>query len=227
MNVTTHSEDPRIARIHFLDYRKRVSVNREERKRQLEEAAKKSRSALYWARKEKSQLHLEDEELMKMYKAMSQGKRVLALGEVFKDAGMDYDRLPKLAIARADWQWCFFRAEMHGEASFSTESSNWGHNKQNSLHVPASFFPAEVTNTAWRSRNSKCGYPVKAMVPTIPATLRPDQPKKYWILWEAEWKKDPPKDPILLYRLGEHTFSVVAEWDLTPLERSVLFGRPS
>lgn len=227
MNVTTHSEDPRVARIHYLDYRKRVLVHREERKRRLEEAAKKSRSDLYWARKEKSQLVLEDEELMSMYKALSQGKRVLTLGEVFKECGLDAHLLPKLAIARADWEWAYFRASLHGDASFSTESSNWGHNKQNSLTMPASFFSTDVTNTAWRAQNSKCGYPVKAMVPSIPERLRPDQPKKYWILWEAEWMKEPPKDPILLYRLAEYTFSVIAEWDLTPLERSVLYGRPS
>jgi len=227
MNIVTHQEDPRIARIHFKDYRARVAVNRVARRQRLEEAAKKSRSALYWARKAKDQLAQEDEELMQMYKAMSQGKRVLALGEVLKESGLDSDLLPKLAIARADWKWCYFRATPFNGASYSTESSSYGHNNQNSLEVPSSFFPSEVTNTTWRANNNKARYPTKAMVPTIPAHLRPDEPKKYWILWEADWDKRPPVDPVLLCRIGLYAFSVVAEWDLTPLERSILHGRPS
>jgi hypothetical protein len=225
MNVVTHQEDPRIARIHYLDYRKQVAAHREERKKRLEEAAKKSRSALYWARKEKDQLADEDRELMEMYKAMSQGKRVLVLGEVFRSCGTTpRTDLPILALARADWEYTWFEAG-RGKAHFSC--GMWKRSKGECLSMPRSFFSAEVTNLYWRSQNGRPSYPIRALVPSIPARLRPENLKKYWIMWEAEWDVSPPKDPILLSRLGQYTFSVVAQWDLTPVERSVLFGRPS
>jgi len=228
MEVTTHSEDPRIARIHYLDYKKRVQVHREARRRRLTEIAKQNRSALYYARREKDQLTLEDEELMAMYKAMSQGKRVLTLAEVFSETGVDADNddLPNLAIARADWEWVHFGMKNSNEPFFSSRSSSWGRTKQDTIELPTEFFPANTTNTHWRRQHNKTSYPVKAMVPKIPARLRPDRLDKYWILFEAEWDKCPPVDPILLSRLNLYTFSVVAEWDLTPLERSVLHGRP-
>jgi hypothetical protein len=235
MEVTTHEMDPRIARIHYQDYKKRVLAHREERSRRLAEAASVSRKALYEARKKKDQLALEDEELMVMYRAMSQGKRVIALGEVFSETGVDDDFVPHMAIARADWQWVYFgSSEFYANGRlrergpfFASESTRWGHTRQNSLYLPTSFFPSETTQSRLRSQNELCILPVKAMVPTIPPHLRPDKPEKYWLLWEAEWNKTPPEDPILLRRLNLYSFSVVATWDLTPLERSVLCGRPS
>lgn len=161
-----------------------------------------------------------------MYKAMSQGKRVLTLSEVFSKCPYDDNELPQLAIARADWKWVHFRAS-GSEAIFSSYSSLYNCLKADKLELPSSFFPAEVTNTHWRRTNSKPDYPVKAMVPAVPAHLCPDRLDKYYVLWEAEWDTTPPVDPILLRRLNVHTFSVVAEWNLTPLERSVLHGRPS
>ena len=234
MNVPTHEMDPRHARIQFQDYRKRVAINREVRKQRLTEAATKGRQVLYWARKERDQLALEDEELMGMYKALSQGKRVLALGEVFAETGMDKDHIPRMAIARADWRYVWFGFSYH-ETSYgkdrgifySSEPEHYTHLRKNSIYLPSSYFPTETTNEVWRKSTNQVKLPVQAMVPAIPTRLRPDRPEKFWLLWEAEWKKSVPEDPILLRRIGLYTFAVVAEWDLSPLERSVLYGRPS
>lgn len=45
------------------------------------------------------------------------------------------------------------------------------------------------------------------------------------MLFEAEWRPEPPKDPALLRHIGGDLYSVVAVWDLTELERAVLAGR--
>jgi len=234
MDITIHSEDPRTAKIRYLDYKKQVAIHREKRQRHLQEVATRSRKELYWARKKKDRLHTEDEELMAMYKAMREGKRVIILGEVFSETGVDEDGLPNLAIGRADWKWCHFGVSggrtSYGKDTgpfFSEYGSYWDHTRHNSIYMPDQYFPTDTTNTHWRSQHNKPSYPVKSMVPTVPAHLRPDDLSKYWILWEAEWDKSPPEDPILLSRLNLYTFAVVAEWDLSPLERSVLYGRPS
>jgi hypothetical protein len=65
-----------------------------------------------------------------------------------------------------------------------------------------------------------------AIVPTVPAALRPKASlERFCILWEAIWQREPPRDPMLLKPLGWPFFAVVAVWDLTELERAVLRGR--
>jgi hypothetical protein len=64
------------------------------------------------------------------------------------------------------------------------------------------------------------------MVPPVPPGL---QPKfglgNYHILWEAEWEMVAPKDPALLKHIGGDLYAVLATWDLTEIERTVLAGR--
>jgi hypothetical protein len=72
-----------------------------------------------------------------------------------------------------------------------------------------------------RNQNNKSNHAV-ALVPTVPPHLRPDDLRKFYILWEAEWDRSPPVDPLLLSRVNQTMFAVVAQWDLTPLEQKVL-----
>jgi hypothetical protein len=55
--------------------------------------------------------------------------------------------------------------------------------------------------------------------------LRPDDLTHYHILWEAEWTFRAPGDPILLSKINDTMYAVVAQWDLTPLEQLVLESR--
>lgn len=66
-----------------------------------------------------------------------------------------------------------------------------------------------------------------AVVPLIPPHLRPAKTAldKFHILWEADWKRTPPRDPMLLKRVSGQLFAVVATWDLTEMERTVLGQR--
>lgn len=64
------------------------------------------------------------------------------------------------------------------------------------------------------------------MVPSVPVWLRPEgHLSEYHILWEAEWEVAPPVDPILLKYVSGPMYAVIAQWDLTPVERAVLEGR--
>lgn len=64
---------------------------------------------------------------------------------------------------------------------------------------------------------------LRALVPAVPVALRPGEPLAgLQILWEAEWQSNPPGDPALLKPLGGNLASVIATWDLTPLEKLAL-----
>lgn len=76
----------------------------------------------------------------------------------------------------------------------------------------------------WRS--------AKALVPMIPADVRETGRKaaihpgedRWFILWEAVWTPVPPRDPILLEHVAGSLYSVLAQWDLTDLERALMAG---
>jgi hypothetical protein len=64
------------------------------------------------------------------------------------------------------------------------------------------------------------------VVPLVPIHLRPRRALgAYHILWEAEWKRVPPVDPMLLRRIGGDIWLVVAAWDLTEVERAAMQTR--
>ena len=65
---------------------------------------------------------------------------------------------------------------------------------------------------------------LRAIVPLVPPEVLPrancDLSKRV-ILWEADWTAI-PRDPYLLKRIGKDAWLVVAAWDLTDVEMSVL-----
>lgn len=217
MNVQTHTMDPRIARIHYADYRKRVRAHRELRQQKID-------GEINRMRREKTRMEKEDEALLIAYRALTRGQQVLFLPEVMRAAGVDEKQmLPNLAIAKADTEWCFFSAYSYNEhVSFG---DRWGSRKE-SIRLDRTIFRPGVHNTEWRKANAKPSYPVRAMVPKVPPTIAPVDLSKYYILFEPKWEVSPPHlDPILLSRAHEHVFVVVATWDMTPIEAAVLGGR--
>lgn len=173
----------------------------------------------------KEQLTDEDKEIMRGYQAIAKGHEVLHVKNVIRDAGYNEEGLPSLAIARADADWCLFRRaynENHHHVMAITENAIGDHFcTRQRFAFPSDFFPTkEERNEKGWSRDSK------AMVPPVPAPLRPKHKlSNYHTLFEAEWKPEPPLDPILLRRIGGDLFVVVAQWNLTDLERAVLSGR--
>ena len=114
----------------------------------------------------------------------------------------------------------FFAATKDGAvpASPNRRWASRSHSKENKVAMRAGSFP-----TIDRKRSNAI-----AVVPQAPLHLRPSDADmaKYHILWEAEWSPIPPRDPMLLRRIGEaDLWVVVAHWDLTEVERGALATR--
>jgi hypothetical protein len=67
-----------------------------------------------------------------------------------------------------------------------------------------------------------------AMVPMVPADVYPSRGldlSKHFVLWEVEdWDAAPPVDPMLLKPIGGNLYAVIAQWNLTEIERVIIAG---
>jgi hypothetical protein len=220
MQFETMKLDPRIARVHYADYRARCAKNREARKTRM------TAEINSWNKHEAAkltQLEQEDTELLRAYKALCKGERLVNVVTAVRAAGFDAKlKLPKLAICRADYEKVVFYTG--GNAYTSPLPYKPLHKKDKPSIIPTAAYAAEITNAEWR-KNQNLPRQATALVPSVPAALRPDDLSKYYILWEAEWDAKAPVDPLLLSRVNTTMFAVVAQWDLTPLEQSILEGR--
>ena len=232
MQIETLKMDPEVARVHFNRYRKAVRNHREERRRALEEQGSRAGKELGRVRLAKSQLEKEDEAILEVYRHLCKGEQLINLPKVLGGAGLTEDtKLPRLAVVPADAKWCTFTIDPFNSGRskyfcFSGEEADlWStRGTKHKCYFHRDVFSAELWDTGWRKSH---GYAkrAKALVPAIPPHLRPDRPEKYHILWEAEWEPMAPVDPILLKQVTQDHYVVVAQWDLTPVEQSVLEGR--
>jgi hypothetical protein len=184
MNLQAVEMDPNAAREAFLQYR---------------EAFRKTASET-------------DEALMRGYKEIANGRRIIYLPDTIKAGGVTPEGLPKLAIARADSEWADCEVWKDGRVSFMRRDMRSWSRMIEYVKLP----PGTLQGTAAHAGG-------RAMVPLIPPQFRPPYDLKgYHILWEAEWKPIPPRDPALLKSLGGGLYAVLAVWDLTELEMMVL-----
>ncbi len=164
----------------------------------------------------------EDERIMRGYKLLAAGRTLLNLVETMRAVGVDDQGLPKLAIARADARWCFVDTSPDGSARFGSDVQSWrlrGRAQGRLTTLPAGTLP----EYRWDEQRS---HRAQALVPLVPLPLRPKgRLIGYHVLWEAEWQKVVPRDPFLLRHIGGDLYAVVAVWDLTELERSVIAAR--
>lgn len=231
MNVETMTVGPNEAREQFKRYCKAVREGRERRRFEIELKAREAGLALNEVRVAKTLMEREDEQLKVIYRHLLKGERVICLSSVLRNAGLnEAQKLPVLAIAEADAQWCRLSVRQHdvqhAYCFFDERVSSWpSREKQHRLFFSRNVFPAELWDQTWRSKHNYTTQIVRAAVPAIPPHLRPADPSEYHILWEAVWAPSPPVDPILLKRITHDHFVVVAQWDLTEVERSVLAGR--
>lgn len=167
------------------------------------------------------------EAIMRGYKALAKGTPLLDLEDVMKVCGHDAKGRPRLAICAADGK----------IVNFSWRSSNSGlfrslgkyterHERFVMMTRPSS---SDVIHRAYND-GSKIFFEGYAHVPLVPADVRPKfgTEKDWYVLWEVEkWADErrevlPDRDPYLLKFLGGSLYAVIAEWDLTDLERSVM-----
>jgi hypothetical protein len=166
-----------------------------------------------------------DYEVQRAYQALAQGRLVIKALESVAAAGQKEDGTPKLAIGRADQKVVRLVLRSDGSATMTT-STGWRRPRgipTNWFDWPERTFPKPVTVTRYGSRRTE----FESRLPLVPSYLRPKRGiQNYHVLWEAEWQSVPPRDPMLLRRIGRSDlWVVVAMWDLTEIERGVLATR--
>lgn len=165
-----------------------------------------------------------DAELQRIYQLIAQGRVVVqAIASIIAaglhPAGHVYAGLPKLAICRADAKVCHWRRNGNRTGGeFRADSARWNGSGRNRIVIPpASWDPAAISQD-WSATSTP---------PLAPIHLRPKRGlANYHVLWEAEWRRVPPGDPMLLRRIGSaDAWLVVAAWDLTDAEKAVMATR--
>lgn len=171
-----------------------------------------------------------DRECMRAYQFLALGRLVIQALESVKAAGLNTEGegagLPKLALCRADAVACAVSLSHDGGATMSADDArpryrrpNWSLIPSRSIMTwPAGSFTLPANRRKWRAQ---------ALVPAPPLHLRPKRGlENYSILWEADWTLLPPSDPLLLRRIGQgDLWLVVAQWDLTAVEKAALATR--
>jgi hypothetical protein len=157
-----------------------------------------------------------DLEIQRVYQAIAKGQVVIKALSSIIGAGVGDDGLPKLAICRADATMCFVEMRSDGGARMSAD--RWPKENHNRRYIDfaAGSFPGNRTRRAGQ-----------AIMPLVPINLRPKRGiENYHVLFEAVWQPVPPVDPMLLRRIGKaDLWLVVAAWELTEVERTVLASR--
>lgn len=171
----------------------------------------------------KERMTAEDHAIMRGYQALSKGSAIIDLVDVFRRTGLDHLARPRLAIVRADAEHVYFTGGENGSGRFAMKTYHALNDRatRQFVRVPSGTFPEEIKK--WRGWDAE----LKASVPQVPPFLKPAHAlSNYHILWEeTNWTVEPPSDPILCRRLAGMLFAVVAQWDLTDLERAVMRGR--
>jgi hypothetical protein len=166
-----------------------------------------------------------DREIARMYHAIGRGEVVIDAFQAVIDAGTNDQGFPKLALCRADSKKCALEMWRNGRAKMKADYTFHGRKNARvgtTIEFRAGSFPrSNAPGEPWEVLRR-----AEALVPFIPPKHRPSTLFDYDILWEAEWKKRPPVDPVLLRRIGKsRAWVVVAAWDLTPVERAAMAAR--
>jgi hypothetical protein len=161
------------------------------------------------------------------YQALAEGTPVIRYGRAIRDAPTDGKNRPMLAIARADRTQVRVTSSWRADSHFDSTSGFGRPVTEGSLLL--------ITIPHEQGARAGTGFALVPMVP--PHALRAaggrSKLSEHLILWEVEEWSDTPieavpdRDPYLLRPLHGDLCAVVAEWDLTDLERAVMAGRAS
>jgi hypothetical protein len=158
------------------------------------------------------------------YQLLADGHKLLDIGVAIREGGYDEKMRPRLALARADRRQVYFEWGRYSTTGvYNTNASErWG--QQHATLIERINF-----NRRHGLADAVSGF---ALVPMIPADVRPAGNATRWhILWEVDAWSDtrigprPPTDPYLLRRVRGDLFVVLAEWNLTELEKYVMASR--
>lgn len=165
-----------------------------------------------------------DREVQRAYQLLAQGRLVIKALESIVAAGLNSDGHPKLAIAQATSKHCTCRISGNGSATFDSRLHQIHKSGDDNKWISARAWFQFPRGSFGRPREV---WSIRAQVPLVPLYHRPKRAlANYHILWEAEWSKEVPRDPMLLRRIGKaDLWTVCAAWDLTEVERGVLVTR--
>lgn len=163
-----------------------------------------------------------DHPMMPVLRACAEGKRVVNMEESVVRAGLK-DGLPRLAFGHD--RVCYYHQNKYG-------GCEWG--RLTFMHGLGSRIDAaaEISWSAWgdlqgslKNMMVDIGFrqTVKSECPPIPRDILAMKRPEDVFCWEVEeWKPGPNLgDPVLLRPIHGPYCEVVAEWDLTPLEREL------
>ena len=146
-----------------------------------------------------------DWEIERIYRQIARGKTVIVVSDAIRAAGLDANKRPNLAICQADAE----EVILSGEGDYVTFGM-----RGNRSWTPIRKLRVDWPGFGWAN--------AKARLPRIPPQYRPARNlSAYHLLWEADWTAI-PRDPYLLKRIGKDAWVVLAAWDLTDVEMSVL-----
>ncbi len=147
--------------------------------------------------------------------------RLLNIADAFSECPLDEKGRPKIAIARADQPQVKLNQGWSGTPHYRFDTTFNNRRRQRSLNLSI------ITRRApykWPE-----GY---SLVPIVPPEHRKGHAlHTHFILWEVEQWSDSviraiaDRDPYLLRHVGGDLYAIVAEWDLTDIERAVMAGR--
>jgi hypothetical protein len=164
----------------------------------------------------------------KAYEMMTEGYPLLNLTEVFAQTGLGEDGRPRLAIARAD------REEVEVSVNPRVEQIIFSSLKRSSWFDYGDYVGSLLVRVPYYLAPGAKLIRGFALVPMIPADVRATvkgQDKDHFVLWEVEQWADrsqtsiAPYDPYLIKHVAGDLYAVVAEWDLTELERAIMAER--
>lgn len=172
-----------------------------------------------------------DEILVKTYQQLAKGNMIVNVLDAIVSAGVDELHRPKMAIARADATHVWYQRSITTARRGNWNSVSSFFSSDTNRTVPTSYEFARFQFGDCPENCQRCANKrqerIRAMVPLIPPQFRPPHSlQNYHILWDTAgaWESEPPTDPFLLKRISGDLFAVLAVWDLTELERSVLKG---
>jgi hypothetical protein len=150
-----------------------------------------------------------DWEIERIARQIARGKTVISAVAAIREAGLDEKGRPRLAICQAHALRCVCSFERGVGVKFGIAQEDQWDKGVGKVTVP------------WPEINYRSN--IVATLPRIPPQYRPNPNaiSSYHLLWEASWT-DIDTDPYLLRRIGRDAWVVVAAWELTDLEVSVL-----
>lgn len=148
----------------------------------------------------------QDQAILKAYKSLAHGGRIISLQKTIQAGGFDDRGRPKLAIC------CAAATRVDVRVFAGSTDFRWNHRyyDRTSVRVIGVGHGRDGTAEAW------------ATIPFIPPYIRRARMGKFFVLWEATWFDVPKGDPYLLEKIDDNLYRVVAAWDITPLEAAVL-----